>query len=80
VSAVELNTTETIKRADASVLVVEAGRTLKFNRKEMIQAPDDAKIAIHSMSADEEALADLDGLGLESMRLGAKASQARRVW
>jgi DUF1009 family protein len=52
VSAVELNTTETIKRADASVLVVEAGRTLKFNRKEMIQAANNAKIAILSTSVD----------------------------
>ena len=50
VPAVGLQTIETMKEVGASVLVVEAGKTLMFDREKMIQAADDARIAILSMS------------------------------
>jgi predicted dehydrogenase len=54
---------------------MEAGRTLLFDREKMIQAADDGNIAILSMSADEETVGDLEGLGWESMRLGNEVGQ-----
>jgi DUF1009 family protein/predicted dehydrogenase len=50
VPAVGLQTIETMKEVGASVLVVESGKTLIFDREKMIQAADDARIAILSMS------------------------------
>ncbi len=75
VPAVGPETIETMKEVGASVLVVEAGRTLMFDEEETIQAADDAKIAVISLSVDKEAVADPEGLGLASMRLGAKVGQ-----
>ena len=65
VPAVGLQTIETMKEVGASVLVVEAERTLMFDREKMIQAADDAKIAILSRPADRDKAAELDGLMLE---------------
>jgi predicted dehydrogenase len=48
VPAVGLQTIETMKEVGASVLVVESGKTLMFDREKMIQAADDARIAILS--------------------------------
>lgn len=61
VPAVGLQTIETMKDVGASVLVVEAGKTLMFDRDKMIQVADDAKIAILSLSEERELAADLDG-------------------
>ncbi len=52
VPAVGPDTIETMKAVGASVLAVEANRTLIFDREEMIEAADRAKIAILSRSAD----------------------------
>jgi len=54
VPAVGLQTIETMKEVGASVLVVEAGKTLMFDQKKMIQAADDARIAILSLSDDSK--------------------------
>jgi hypothetical protein len=53
VPAVGLQTVETMEKAGASVLVVEAGRTLIFDRDRMIDAADRARIAILSLSSAE---------------------------
>ena len=55
VPAVGLQTIETMKEVGASVLVVEAGKTLMFDREKMIQAADDARIAILSLAEGWEA-------------------------
>jgi DUF1009 family protein/predicted dehydrogenase len=65
VPAVGLQTIETMKEVGASVLVVEAGKTLMFDREEMIQAADVARIAILSMSEDREVATDLAGFTRE---------------
>ena len=65
VPAVGLQTIETMKEVGASVLVVEADRTLMFDREKMIQAADDARIAILSRPADREKASELDALMLE---------------
>ena len=65
VPAVGLQTIETMKEVGASVLVVEADRTLMFDREKMIQAADDARIAILSRPADRDKASELDGLMLE---------------
>jgi DUF1009 family protein/predicted dehydrogenase len=50
VPAVGLNTILTMKRANARVLVVEAGRTLMFDRDRMIDTANDAGITIVARS------------------------------
>jgi DUF1009 family protein/predicted dehydrogenase len=54
VPAVGLQTIETMMEVGASVLVVEAGKTLMFDREIMIEAADKARIAILSKVDDEE--------------------------
>ncbi len=58
VPAVGLDTIETMKRVQAKVLVVEAGRTLMFDREKMIDAADAARITI--MARGEEDIADAE--------------------
>jgi DUF1009 family protein/predicted dehydrogenase len=65
VPAVGLQTIETMKEAGASVLVVEAGKTLMFDRDKMIQAADDARIVILSISEDGEVASDPAGFNRE---------------
>ncbi len=50
VPAVGLNTIHTMKRAKARVLVVEAGRSLMFDRDQMIDAANEAGISIVARS------------------------------
>jgi DUF1009 family protein/predicted dehydrogenase len=52
--AVGLQTIETMREVSASVLVIEAGRTLLFDRKEMIETANRAKIAIVSKLSHEK--------------------------
>lgn len=67
VPAVGSDTIESMKRANARVLVVEAGRTLMFDRDKMIDAADAAGISVlvqsdgarHSENEDIDALAAL---------------------
>jgi predicted dehydrogenase len=61
VPAVGLQTIETMKEVGASVLVVEAGKTLMFDREKMIQTADDARIAILSISEGWEEVTALSG-------------------
>ena len=53
VPAVGLQTVETMKKVGASVLVIESGRTLIFDREEMIEAANKARIAIVCRPAAE---------------------------
>ncbi len=80
VPAVGLQTIETMKEVGASVLVVEAERTLMFDREKMIQAADDARIAIVSRPADRNKASELDGLMLElSHQLEAEGGENRNA-
>ncbi len=49
VPAVGYDTIETMKRVEARVLVVEAGKTLMFDREKMIDAANEARITILAM-------------------------------
>jgi len=69
VPAVGLQTIETMKEVGASVLVVEAGKTLMFDREKMIQAADDARIVILSMSEGREAATAPSGFTTEQNSL-----------
>jgi DUF1009 family protein/predicted dehydrogenase len=60
VPAVGLQTIETMKKVGASVLVVEAGRTLMFDREKMIEAANRAKIAIVSRRSAEHTGVELE--------------------
>lgn len=88
VPAVGLDTIEAMKRVKARVLVVEAGRTLMFDRERMIDAADSAGISIQvrkdgslapelqdkdAVTALENGLFDQNGL----FRLPASAGPAR---
>ncbi|MGD8687577.1 MAG: UDP-2,3-diacylglucosamine diphosphatase LpxI [Syntrophobacterales bacterium] len=80
VPAVGLQTIETMKEVGASVLVVEAERTLMFDREKMIQAADDAKIAILSRPAGRDKAAELNGLMLElNHQLEAEVGENRNA-
>ena len=61
VPAVGLQTIETMKEVGASVLVVEAGKTLIFDREKMIRAADDARIAILCKTEDGKSISERDG-------------------
>ena len=56
VPAVGYDTIETMKRVNARVLVVEAGRTLIFDRDKMIDAADNAGISIWVRSDEDVAV------------------------
>jgi DUF1009 family protein/predicted dehydrogenase len=53
VPAVGLQTVETMKEVGASVLVIESGRTLIFDKEEMIESANKARITILSRAADD---------------------------
>jgi DUF1009 family protein/predicted dehydrogenase len=77
VPAVGLQTIETMKEVGASVLVVEADRTLMFDREKMIQAANDARIAILSRPADRAKASELDGLMQELNQLEGEVGDSR---
>ncbi len=77
VPAVGLQTIETMKEVGASVLVVEADRTLMFDREKMIQAANDARIAILSRPADRAKASELDGLMQELNQLDGEVGDSR---
>ncbi|MGW8221786.1 MAG: UDP-2,3-diacylglucosamine diphosphatase LpxI domain-containing protein [Syntrophobacteria bacterium] len=77
VPAVGLQTIETMKEVGASVLVVEADRTLMFDRAKMIQAANDARIAILSRPADRAKASELDGLMQELNQLDGEVGDSR---
>jgi DUF1009 family protein len=55
VPVVGLQTVETMKRAYATALAIDAGRTLLFDRDRLIEAADDAGIAIEALALDPQA-------------------------
>ncbi len=67
VPAVGLQTIETMKEVGASVLVVEAGKTLMFDREEMIEAANQAKIAILSKAGAEGLNSGIENAELQSL-------------
>jgi len=77
VPAVGLQTIETMKEVGASVLVVEADRTLMFDREKMIQTANDARIAILSRPADRAKASELDGLMQELNQLEGEVGDSR---
>jgi len=77
VPAVGLQTIETMKEVGASVLVVEAGKTLMFDREKMIRAADDARIVILCKAEDGEAISDRDGQPLLSFWSEADVDNAK---
>jgi len=52
VPVVGLKTIEVMKRSHATALAIDAGRTLLFDRDAMIQAADDAGIAIEALAPE----------------------------
>src|SRR5271167_833808 len=67
VPVVGLRTIEIMKRSNATVLAIDAGRTLLFDRDAMIRAADDAAIAIAAFAPDRIA-----GGGDEPQKSAAK--------
>ncbi|MGV8074661.1 MAG: UDP-2,3-diacylglucosamine diphosphatase LpxI domain-containing protein [Syntrophobacteraceae bacterium] len=62
VPAVGLDTIETMKRVQARVLVIEAGRTLMFDREKMIDAADAARITIMARRDETVPISEQDYL------------------
>jgi len=54
VPVVGLKTIEVMKRSHATALAIDAGRTLLFEREELIRAADDVGIAIEAFAPDRE--------------------------
>jgi hypothetical protein len=52
VPVIGLKTIEVMRRANATALAVDAGRTLLFDREELIRAADEAAIAIQAFALD----------------------------
>ncbi|HOV86011.1 MAG TPA: UDP-2,3-diacylglucosamine diphosphatase LpxI [Syntrophobacteraceae bacterium] len=67
VPAVGYDTIATMKRVKARVLVIEAGKTLIFDREKMIEAADEAGITIQALR-DEKALEEVVDEGRDSVR------------
>jgi DUF1009 family protein len=51
VPVIGLKTIEVMRRSNATALAIDAGRTLLFDRDELIRAADDAEIAIEAFAA-----------------------------
>jgi DUF1009 family protein len=47
-----LKTIEVMRRSNATALAIDAGRTLLFDRDELIRAADAAEIAIEAFAAE----------------------------
>jgi DUF1009 family protein len=68
---VGLGTVETMKRSRATALAIEAGRTLLFDRSRLIEAADEAGIAIQAFAAYAQTDAP-PGAGGDSPRAKAR--------
>ncbi len=53
VPVIGLKTIEVMRRSNATALAIDAGRTLLFDRDELIQAADDADIAIQAFAPEQ---------------------------
>jgi UDP-2,3-diacylglucosamine hydrolase len=67
VPVVGMNTIEVMRRSNATALAIDAGRTLLFDRDELIRAADDAGIAIEAFAPEKT-----------SMQAPAEKSSAKR--
>jgi UDP-2,3-diacylglucosamine hydrolase len=54
VPVIGLKTIEVMRRSNATALAIDAGRTLLFDRDELIRTADDAEIAIEAFAAKDE--------------------------
>jgi DUF1009 family protein len=54
VPVIGLKTIEVMRRSNATALAIDAGRTLLFDRDELIRAADDAGIAIEAFAPEEK--------------------------
>ncbi len=54
VPVIGLKTIEVMRRSNATALAIDAGRTLLFDRDELIRAADDADIAIEAFTSDTQ--------------------------
>ncbi len=52
VPVIGMKTIEVMRRANATALAVDAGRTLLFDRENLIRAADEARIAIQAFATD----------------------------
>ncbi len=68
VPAVGFDTIQTMKRVNARVLVVEAGKTLIFDREKMIDAADAAGITVQAMRDENISRLDFPGEESDSVR------------
>jgi UDP-2,3-diacylglucosamine hydrolase len=57
VPVVGLKTIEVMRRSNATALAIDAGRTLLFEREELIRAADEAAIAIEAFAAERDLVA-----------------------
>jgi DUF1009 family protein len=57
VPVVGLKTIEVMRRSNATALAIDAGRTLLFEREELIRAADGAAIAIKAFAAERDSIA-----------------------
>jgi UDP-2,3-diacylglucosamine hydrolase len=64
VPVVGLPTVEAMKKAGATALVIDAGRTLLFDREALIEAANAAGIAIEAVPAVNEAEPSRDSRGM----------------
>jgi DUF1009 family protein len=71
VPVVGLGTVETMKRSRATALAIEAGRTLLFDRSRLIEAADEAGIAVQAFATSAQADAP-SGTGGDSPRAKAR--------
>ena len=53
VPVIGLKTIEVMRQANATALAIDAGRTLLFDREDLIRAADDAGIAIEAFATEE---------------------------
>ena len=60
-SVIGLKTIEVMCRSNATALAIDAGRTLLFDREELIRAADDASIAIEAFAPEEKSDPGVDG-------------------
>jgi DUF1009 family protein len=57
VPVIGLKTIEVMRRSNATALAIDAGRTLLFDRDELIRAADDAEIAIEAFAPESDSAA-----------------------
>jgi UDP-2,3-diacylglucosamine hydrolase len=54
VPVIGLKTIEVMRRSNATALAIDAGRTLLFDREDLIRAADDAEITIEAFAPEND--------------------------